>query len=75
MGTGKAVQNTAQHTIILTISLDKVLELQDIYRSVDARVKMSDGGGETVENRMYRRGERAGLHEAIELLGLPIKDY
>jgi hypothetical protein len=70
MGTDKAVQNQK-----VFISLGRVLELQDAYRSVDARVKAADGGGETVENRMYRRGEAYGLHEAIEMLGLPIRDY
>ena len=69
MGTDKAVQNQK-----VFIELHRVLGLQDLYRSVSARIEMSDGGGETVENRMYRRGEKAGLWQAISLLGLPIKD-
>jgi hypothetical protein len=69
MGTDKAVQNQK-----VFIELHGVLSLQDLYRSVSARIKMSDDGGETVENRMYRQGEKAGLWQAISLLGLPIKD-
>ena len=66
METNKSVQNQK-----VFVELISVLDLQDLYRTVSSRSASSS----PPKDAEYRRGERDGLRQAIELLGLPIRSF